>query len=376
MSAPLILVATGGTAGHVVPALAVADRLREGGAEVHFVGGDRAEAELVPEAGYQFHQLRVVSLPRRSPLGAARAALIDAGALAGATALLRSLRPNAVFGGGGYVAGPVGVAAAMLHTPLVIAEIDGHLGLTNRLLAPLARRVCTALPIPGQAGPKFVITGRPIPPVPADRTAARARFGLTPEETMVLVFGGSLGARSINEAALDAFADSSFRVLHAAGTRDLPQLKAPREGYDLRGYISDFMEAVVACDLAVARAGGSIWELAAAGRPSVLIPYPHATADHQTVNARHMAQAGAAVVIPDAELTYERLRTEVAALLADRSRLESMQRAALALARPHAAAVIASEVLAAAGVGGSVTEGHHIAELEAHSSSDEEQNDE
>lgn len=347
----------------MVPALAVAAQLRDSGAEVHFVGGDRAEAELVPAAGYAFHQLNVVSLPRRAPLGAARAVALDTAALAAAVGLVKRLRPGAVFGGGGYVAGPVGLACALLRTPLVIAEIDGHLGLTNRMLAPLARRVCTALPLPGRSAPKFVITGRPIPPVPSDRATARARFGVGPDETLVLVFGGSLGARSINSAAVAAFADSSFRVLHAAGERDLPDLCAPRPGYDLRGYIPDFMSAVVACDLAVARSGGSIWELAAAGRPSVLIPYPHATADHQTLNARYLADAGAAVVIADRELNEERLRTEVDALLADRARLEAMGRAALGLARPHAAAVIASEVLAAAGVG-TIAQGGHAGELE------------
>jgi UDP-N-acetylglucosamine--N-acetylmuramyl-(pentapeptide) pyrophosphoryl-undecaprenol N-acetylglucosamine transferase len=364
MTAPRILIATGGTAGHVVPALAVADALRANGAEVHFVGANRAEAELVPAAGYEFHQLNLLPLPRRSPLGAAKAVALDTAALALATGMVARLRPRAVFGGGGYVAGPVGLAAAVLRIPLVIAEIDGHLGLTNRMLAPLARRVCTALPLPGHTSSKFVITGRPIPSIPSDRRAARARFDVGPEETLVLVFGGSLGARSINQAAVAAFADGSFRVLHAAGDRDLPGLHAPRPGYDLRGYISGLMDAIVACDLAVARSGGSIWELAAAGRPSVLIPYPHATGDHQTVNARYLADAGAAVLIPDAELTQERLRTEVDALLADPARLEEMGRAALGLARPHAAAVIASEVLAAAGVQ-TIVAGNHAGELEA-----------
>jgi UDP-N-acetylglucosamine--N-acetylmuramyl-(pentapeptide) pyrophosphoryl-undecaprenol N-acetylglucosamine transferase len=348
-----------------VPALAVAERLRANGAEVAFVGGDRAEAELIPAAGYELHRLRVTSLPRNSPIGAAKAVAVDAVALASATALLTRLRPRAVFGGGGYVAGPVGLAAALLRIPLVIAEIDGHLGLTNRMLAPLARRVCTALPIASGGSGKFVITGRPIPPLPPDRGAARARFGVSAEETLVLVFGGSLGARSINQAAVAAFASGDFRVLHAAGERDLAQLSAPRAGYDLRGYVSDFMEAIVACDLAVARSGGSIWELAAAGRPSILIPYPHATSDHQSTNARYLADAGAAIIIPDAELSPQRLRLEVDALLGDPRRLEAMQRAALGLARPHAAAVIASEVLAAAGVGGRVAPGEHVAELEA-----------
>jgi UDP-N-acetylglucosamine--N-acetylmuramyl-(pentapeptide) pyrophosphoryl-undecaprenol N-acetylglucosamine transferase len=364
LTAPLILIATGGTAGHVVPALAVADALRANGAEVAFVGGDRAEAELIPAAGYELHQLKVTSLPRNSPLGAAKAVAVDTVALASAVALLTRLRPRAVFGGGGYVSGPVGLAAAMLRVPLVIAEIDGHLGLTNRMLAPLARRVCTALPIATGGGSKFVITGRPIPPLPADRGAARARFGIAADEKLVLVFGGSLGARSINHAAVAAFAGPGFRVLHAAGDRDLPQLSPPRDGYDLRGYISGFMEAIVACDLAVARSGGSIWELAAAGTPSILIPYPHATADHQSTNARYLADAGAAIIIPDDELTAERLRCEVDALLAHPRRLEAMGRAALGLARPHAAAVIASEVLAAAGLGGRVAPGEHAGELE------------
>lgn len=345
-----------------MPALAVAEHLRANGAEVHFVGADRAEAELVPAAGYEFHQLNVISLPRRSPVGAAKAVAVDTAALGLATALLARLRPRAVYGGGGYVAGPVGLAAALLRIPLVIAEIDGHLGLTNRMLAPLARRVCTALPLPGHTSSKYVITGRPIPPIPSDRSAARARFGVGPAEKLVLVFGGSQGARSINQAAITAFAQSSFRVLHAAGDRDLMSLHAPRAGYDLRGYISGLMDAIVACDLAVARSGGSIWELAAAGRPSVLIPYPHATSDHQTVNARYLADAGAAVIIPDAELNGERLRTEVDELLSNQSRLEAMARAAQSLARPHAAAVIASEVLAAAGVQ-TIVAGAHAGEL-------------
>ncbi|MGC9219759.1 MAG: UDP-N-acetylglucosamine--N-acetylmuramyl-(pentapeptide) pyrophosphoryl-undecaprenol N-acetylglucosamine transferase [Solirubrobacteraceae bacterium] len=363
MTVPRILIATGGTAGHIVPALAVAGRLRDSGAEVIFAGGGRAEAQMVPEAGYEFHQLRVASLSRRSPLRATSAVVVDALAVAAAARLLTRVRPRAVFGGGGYASGPVGVAAAMLRVPLVIAELDGHLGLTNRMLAPLSRRVCTALPL-GVESPRFVITGRPIPPMPADRGAARARFGVSAGETLVLIFGGSLGARSINNAALEAFADSDFRVLHAAGERDLAALRSPRAGYDLRGYVSGFMDAIVAADLVVARSGGSIWEIAAAGRPSILIPYPHATADHQTVNAEYLANAGASVIIRDAELDARRLRFEVDGLLADRERLASMQRAALGLARPHAAAVVASEILTAAGLGSLVAPGEHVAELE------------
>ena len=348
--APRIVIGAGGTAGHVVPALAVADALRADGAEVTFIGGARAERELVPAAGYDFHSLNVVSLPRKRPLRAARAAVIDAGAVRAAGALLRQIKPAAVVGAGGYVAGPVGLAARMRRTPLVLIEADSHLGLTNRLLAGAARRVCLAFPIAGREEPRFTVTGRPVPPPETDRDAARARFGIGAREFCVLVFGGSLGARSINLAAIDAFAGARFHVLHAAGDRDLPDLRSPGDHYDLRGYIPEFAQALAACDLVVARSGGSVFEIAAAGKPAVLVPYPHATGDHQTANARYFERAGAAIVIPDTELTPGRLGREVGGLIGDRGRLAAMARASADLARPNAARDIAAEVMAAAGV--------------------------
>ncbi len=331
-----------------MPALAVADALRAEGAEVVFVGGDRAELELVPAAGYELRTLRVAPLPRRRPVQALRASLLAAGAVRDARRVVKQVRPGAVLGGGGYVAGPVGLSAVVSRVPLVLSEADSHLGLTNRLLAPFARRVCLAFPIDGLDGARYVVTGRPVPPPATDRDAARARFGIGLSETCVLVFGGSQGARSINRAAVEAFAGARFRVLHAAGERDLHDLHAPGPHYDLRGYVSRFGEALLASDLVVARAGGSIFEIAAHGRPAVLIPYPYATADHQTVNARFMERAGAAVVIPDNELTGPRLAHEVGRLLADPSRLAAMARASAALARPNAARDIAHEVLLSA----------------------------
>jgi UDP-N-acetylglucosamine--N-acetylmuramyl-(pentapeptide) pyrophosphoryl-undecaprenol N-acetylglucosamine transferase len=331
-----------------VPALAVADALRAEGAEVSFIGGERAERELVPAAGYDLHTVRVEPLHRRSPARAARAIAIDAGALGTANGILRRIDPGAVLGAGGYVAGPAGLAAVLRGIPLVLMEADSHLGLANRLLAPVAKRVCLAFPIDGREDPRYLLTGRPVPPPASDRAAARARFEIADNEMCVLVFGGSQGARSINHAALDAFTGARFHVLHAAGERDLPSMQAPGSHYDLRGYISDFGEALLASDLVVARSGGSIFEVAAAGRPAVLIPYPYATANHQAANARYMERAGAAVVIPDAELSGPRLAQEVGQLLADPSRLAAMGRASEALARPGAAREIAHEVLAAA----------------------------
>jgi len=332
----------------VVPAIAVADALRAEGAEVSFVGGQRAEAELVPAAGYPLDTIKVEGIDRRNPLKAARAVGRAAVALKTARAILRDRGADAVLGGGGYVAGPVGAAAVARRIPLVLTEADSHLGLTNRLLAGRAKRVCLAFPIEGRTGERYLVTGRPVPARTSTREDARAALGLEAEDRCLLVFGGSLGARSVNHAAVAAFADAPYRVLHVAGRRDFPDLQAPGPHYDLRDYLSPFGQALAAADLAVARAGGSIFELAQYGVPAVLVPYPHATADHQTANARWMEQGGAAVVLADATLTPEALRAAVDAILLDPARLEAMAAAAMRLARPDAAACVAGEVLRAA----------------------------
>jgi UDP-N-acetylglucosamine--N-acetylmuramyl-(pentapeptide) pyrophosphoryl-undecaprenol N-acetylglucosamine transferase len=337
----------------VVPALAVADALRADGAEVTFIGGGRAEAQLVPAAGFALHTISAEGLSRSNPLRALRALALAFGAVPRARSLLARIAPDAVMGGGGYVAGPVGLAALSLRIPLILTEADSHLGLANRLLAPFARRVCLAFPIAGREGSRYRVTGRPIPPPVRDRDAARAGFGLASDETCVLVFGGSLGARSINLAAAEALKAAPFRVLHVSGRRDHAALAA-RElgaGYELRDYLehADFAQALAAADLVVARAGGSVFEIAAHGLPAILVPYPHASGDHQSANARWMSDAGAAIVIADGELTAARLAEEVSALLADRDRLSAMAAAASGLARPQAAREVAGELLEAAG---------------------------
>jgi UDP-N-acetylglucosamine--N-acetylmuramyl-(pentapeptide) pyrophosphoryl-undecaprenol N-acetylglucosamine transferase len=322
---------------------------------VEFIGGERAEAELVPAAGYPFHALRVAGLDRSNPLRAAHALLMSARAVGRARRLLKRIGADAVLGGGGYVAGPVGLAARTLRLPLVLTEADSHLGVSNRLLAPFAARVCLAFPIPGRHGRKWLVTGRPVPrgTDSGDREAARERLGIPPEGPCVLVFGGSLGARRLNDAAVEAFgAAAPCAVLHACGRRDyddlrvrLAELGSPPH-YRLFPYIEPFADALAAADLAVARAGGSVFELAAAGLPSVLVPYPHATGNHQDANARFMEQAGAALVIPDAELDGPRLAREVGGLLAAPQRMAEMANAARAVAKPDAAQRVASELLA------------------------------
>lgn len=333
----------------------MADALRAEGARVVFVGGERAERELVPAAGYELRPIAVEGLSRTNPLKALRAALRAAAAVRTSRRLLRELRPAAVLGGGGYVAGPVGLAAVAARIPLVLTEADSHLGLTNRLLAPRARRVCLAFAIAGRDEPRYRVTGRPVFAPRVDRAAARAAFGLG-AEPCVLVFGGSLGARTINEAAVEALVDVDVDVLHVAGTRDFASLRERLAGRGVERYrlleyldLERFGAALLASDLCVARAGGSVFEIAAAGRPAILVPYPHAAADHQTANARWMADHGAATIIADAELTAPRLAAEVTALLDDRNRLAAMAAASAALARPHAAADIAAEVWAASG---------------------------
>jgi UDP-N-acetylglucosamine--N-acetylmuramyl-(pentapeptide) pyrophosphoryl-undecaprenol N-acetylglucosamine transferase len=340
--------------------MAVADELRASGAEVSFLGTrERIEAELVPAAGYEIDFLRVRGIDRRNPLRAARAGFEALGAVAAARKVLRQRQADVVMGGGGYVAGPAGLAATLTGTPLVLTEADSHLGLANRLLAGRARRVCLAFPLKGREGDPYLVTGRPVPKavLEGDRATARERFGIAADARCLLVFGGSQGARSINLAAIEAFAERegrNFHVLHIAGRRDFPELKgrlaaAPqRDRYTLLAYEPNLGDSLAAADLVLARSGGSIFEVIAAGRPAILVPFPHATADHQTANAEWMRSGGAATVIPDAELSAERLGAEVTAVLGDRARLEAMAAVARRLAKPDAARRIADEVLEAA----------------------------
>jgi len=357
------VVAAGGTAGHVVPAMAVAAELRASGAEVSFVGArGKAEAELVPEAGYEIDLLDVRGIDRRNPLRAAVAVGKAITGVGAARRLLRERRADVVLGGGGYVAGTVGMAAALAGVPLVLTEADSHLGLANRLLARRARRVCLSFPIAGREGERYLLTGRPVPAavLGASREAARRRFGIAPAARCLLVMGGSQGARSINLAAIEAFAESEaaaardFHVLHLSGHRDHGELAARlaaaphRERYRLIEYEPDLGDVLAACDLIAARSGGSIFEVAAAARPAILVPYPHATADHQTANAAWMTGAGAAEAIADEALSPELFARRVGELFADEEGLAAMAKASAALARPDAARRIADEVLAAA----------------------------
>ena len=341
---PKCLIAAGGTAGHVLPALAVAESLRKLGAEVTFASN--SDSRLVRDAGYELDVFGVEGFPREVSVRLAKAVGRAATAVPVCVRILRRRRPDVVLGGGGYVAGPMVLAAGTMRIAAALSEADAHLGLANRLAAPFAKVVFLAYPVEGLEPPKYHVVGRPIPTrsQPGDPVEARRRFELPQKGPVVLVFGGSQGAQRLNEAALEAFGNSGPAVLHLSGERDYPALaeRVARREYRLLPFTDDFGAALAAADLVVARAGGSVWEIAAAGLPALLVPYPHATADHQAANARYFERGGGAVVVPEPELD---LRRQVDELLADPKRLPTMGEAMKSLARPDAADDIAKELL-------------------------------
>jgi UDP-N-acetylglucosamine--N-acetylmuramyl-(pentapeptide) pyrophosphoryl-undecaprenol N-acetylglucosamine transferase len=315
---------------------------------VTFAGSsERVESRLVPEAGFELDTFRVSGLPRQPGLAQVRAAWRALTAPLAALRILRRRRPHVVLGGGGYVAGPVVLAAWLSRVPAVLTEADAHLGLANRLAAPFARRVFLAYPVTGRNGSRYRVVGRPVPAahMGASPEAGRRRFGLPAEGQVLAVFGALAGASSLNELAVATWGERGPAVLHVCGERDyeslLPRVRRP--DYVLLPQTDHFGEVLAAADLALSRAGGTVWELAAAGLPAVLVPYPHATADHQLLNARHFERGGGAVVVPDDGLG--RVPALVADLLSDRQRLVQMRSAMLAMARPHAAEEIAEELI-------------------------------
>ncbi|MDE0160732.1 MAG: undecaprenyldiphospho-muramoylpentapeptide beta-N-acetylglucosaminyltransferase [Acidimicrobiaceae bacterium] len=358
------LIAGGGTAGHVLPGICIAREITGRGAPkhaVHFVGSVRGVGtRLVAEAGFALTALPGRGLRRGiSPSSlAANATAAAELARASVQAILVVMRrkPAVVVGLGGYASVAVGVAAALMRVPLVITEQNAVPGLANRLLSRLAAHAATAFEDTDL--PRAAWTGNPVRAEvlaadrPAGRPAARAALGVDEECPMVAVFGGSLGARTINEAvagALDLWRDrGDLHIRHIAGRRyyeDLsgrtPAAPARAVHYDLVAYEDDMATVYAAADLVVSRAGATtVAELAAVGMPSVLVPLPGAPGDHQTANARGLEAAGGAVLVGDGELDAARLVAEVDALIEDPGRLDSMACAARSLARPGAAGAV------------------------------------
>jgi UDP-N-acetylglucosamine--N-acetylmuramyl-(pentapeptide) pyrophosphoryl-undecaprenol N-acetylglucosamine transferase len=359
------VIAGGGTAGHVFPALAVADVLRDRDVEVTFVGADDGqEAELVPKAGYPFIPLRVASAQTRVSFHTLRA-----GALAlAATGTCRSAVAAAgvVVGIGGYASAPAVLAAGLGRTPLVVIEPNSVPGAVNRIASRWARVIATTFESTAARlprGARTVRTGNPvraaIRAVPAHRARLRdeatAAFGLDVGRTTILVVGGSQGARRVDEVvalAIPRLRDRhDLQVLIATGSDHLQVIEAvlPDAGALLvraTGFIERMDLAIAAADVAVARAGaGTICELMIGEVPAVLVPYPHATEHHQDANAAEVVAAGGATLLPETELSPDRLSDRILALVDDEPRRKRMAEAARAWARPDAADRIAALAL-------------------------------
>ncbi|MFZ5493590.1 MAG: undecaprenyldiphospho-muramoylpentapeptide beta-N-acetylglucosaminyltransferase [Pseudomonadota bacterium] len=352
-----VLIMAGGTGGHVMPALAVAHQLRAQGHAVRWLGTEKGlEARAVPAAGIELFTLPVAGLRGK---GAARYLSAPLGllrALGQALGLLRRLRPDVVLGLGGYAAGPGGLAAFLLRRPLVIHEQNARPGLTNRLLARLARRVLSGFAGTRLAGREAEFTGNPVRAELLALPAPRERLETAPR---LLVLGGSQGAQAINNAvpaALDLLRQGGAalpRVRHQAGRAHADAVAADyrARGIDaaVDGFIDDMAAAYLSADLAICRAGAlTVAELCAVGLGAVLVPYPHAADDHQTANAQQMARAGAALLLPQDDLTPQRLADALRPLLADASQRLAMAEAARDLARPDAAARVVAACLEAA----------------------------
>lgn len=342
-----VIILAGGTGGHVYPALAVARELLSGGHEVVWMGTRTGlEARVVPAAGIPMEWLSVAGLRGKGWRRKFTAPFMLVRACWQALVILRRVRPRVVLGMGGFVSGPGGVMARWLRIPLVLHEQNRIPGTTNRLLARWAKVVLEAFPNSFPASASARCTGNPL----RREIAALAE---TPRQEPkdppnLLVVGGSLGAKALNEivpAALAA-AGLTVRIRHQTGAAMRAETAAryAEAGIDaqVEAYVEDMAEAYHSADLAICRAGAmTVSELSAAGLPAILIPYPHAIDDHQTRNARYLGDAGAAVVLPQTELTPERLAAEIRALVGDPSRLRAMAQNAAAQARPEAAETVA-----------------------------------
>ncbi len=358
-----VVVTGGGTAGHVLPALAIGRALAGRGrlsGPVRYVGSRRGmEARLVEGTGFETVLLPGRGIVRRVGLPALTAALGLAVAAGRALALVARWRPAAVVTVGGYAGAPCSLAAVALRVPLVVVSLDAVPGAANRLVARFAAAIAVALP--GTDLPRAVVTGAPVRdavralrPGSAGRRAAREALGVPAGARLVVVAGGSLGARRLNEAARELAARWAGRddvvLYHVAGERDLPSLEAagPVGGvldYRLVGYEARLPEVLLAADVAICRAGAStVAELAVLGVPAVLVPLPGAPGDHQRANAALLHGAGAALLVEDGEATGERLGGIVDELLADDVRRGAMARAATGLGRPDAADAVAELV--------------------------------
>lgn len=345
-----VLIMAGGTGGHIMPGLAVADEMRAAGWDVVWLGAKGGmEERLVPPRGYRTAWIRARALRGKGLLSQL---LLPANLLysfwQSARALFRE-RPDVVLGMGGYVAFPGGMMAALLARPLALHEQNAIAGLANRVLARVADKVMAAFP-DALRGAEW--TGNPVRAEIAAVAEPQARYAGRGGPLALLVIGGSLGAQALNDAVPAALARMPEavrpRVVHQAGAQHLEAVRARYAACGVTGEVLAFIDDMAAryaqADVVVCRAGAmTVAELAAAGVPGVLVPYPHAVDDHQTANARFLVAQGAALLLPQAELSPQRLADLLAGL--DRARLLAMARSARALGKPGAARVVAERCM-------------------------------
>jgi UDP-N-acetylglucosamine--N-acetylmuramyl-(pentapeptide) pyrophosphoryl-undecaprenol N-acetylglucosamine transferase len=349
-----LLLAASGTGGHLFPGIAVAEAARRGvGAEVLFVGtAGGMEKEVIPRLGFPLRLIPAEQLRGRSWWGVARALWAALRGVKAAWRVVREFAPDLIFSIGGYASGPIVLAGWVRRVPCVLLEPNVIPGLTNRLLGRFATRVCVGFPRTAHSFPplKAVYTGNPV------RWSGPAPQGQAPPaagEFTLLIFGGSAGARRLNQILPQALArvGGDLRVIHQTGKADYAEVKAAYDRLGIAATVTPFIdnmhEVYTAADLVVCRAGATtLAELTTLGKPAILIPYPYAVDDHQRANAEVLVEAGAAHMLLDAELTPERVSRVLHDLTTNHQQLDAMARAAAALGRPDATAAVVRECLA------------------------------
>ena len=359
MSVGPILIMAGGTGGHVYPALAVAQALQSRSRDVVWLGTERGlEARVVPAAGIEIEWISIRGLRRKGLLALLLAPLQIAWALLQSLGVILRRRPAAVLGMGGFVSGPGGVAAWLTRRPLIVHEQNAAAGMTNRLLARLARVVLQAFPGSFNSSVHAETVGNPVREDIAAVAPPHERYANRQGALRVLVLGGSQGALALNRAVPAALAqlDPAFRptVRHQCGERTLDLAREAYAEHDvdveLLPFIDDMAGAYAWADLVICRAGAlTVAELCAVGVPALFVPYPAAVDDHQTANARPMADAGAAMIIPESELTPNYLADLLREWLQSRAALQQRAARARALACPESLNRITEVCLAQAG---------------------------
>ncbi len=358
-----IIISGGGTGGHIFPAISIANKLKELTADIEilFVGAEgKMEMERVPAAGYKIIGLPIAGLKRSLTLSNLALPFKILKSIRKAGRLIETFKPDAVVGVGGYASAPLLWSARIRKVPYLIQEQNSYAGITNKFLGSGASRICVAFDGMEKFFPadKIMVTGNPIreritAATPAEKEVAKRDFGIDPEKKCILVIGGSLGARTLNNCVrswISGNINSDIQLIWQYGKIYRADCEAflrdhPSESVKGHAFISNMDTAFAAADLVITRAGaGTISELAAAGKAAIFVPSPNVAEDHQTFNARSLTDKGAALMVSD-EDAQERLMTMATELVKDNDRIEELEKAILSCAKPDAAEVIAKEVL-------------------------------